>query len=770
MPGQELFVLGRALMLKRKDGIHSLVPFPHIQEVFMGKTGKWILGTLAALIVLLVALTLSLPLLIDPNSYKDLIARKVQEQTGRQISIPGDIALKVSPLGLKTVFRLGEVRIASTQKFPDTELLTSKLVEIRLALWPLLRSKELRMNTIRLEGVSLNLIRSADGATNWSEGVTAGRPAPGAETRPPETKTGTPLAAIDIEGIDVRDLNISFADRQTGKDIRLNNLNFTTGRIRAENPIPIQSDFTVVLDESGRQPLTASVKARADLTFSPDLQQISLHGFSGTGQISGGTLPVPELGIALATDLDLDLDLKQQKADIKKLVLQKDALRVEAKLALTDWAAPKATGTLRIPAFSPRAMAASWGVTLPLADQNSLSNLAADLAFAYEPTALTINDLQVTLDDTSLTGTVKADNLSEQPFFDLALKLNAIDLNRYALTPPAAPAEQPPAPAAPAAPMEKSPEQPLLPVAQLRGLNFNADLGIASLKTGKLNLSNLQLKASGKEGMITFAPLAANLYDGAVTVNGEIDARQDMPLINLRNSVKGIQLGPLFRDLSGKEEMTGRADINADLTSKGLTQSELTRNSNGTLKLAVADGEIAKLRIIDTIRTARSLLGVAGSTSTAPESQTAGGAEGAGRPTSFASLSASGVLQNGVFHNNDLLAESELMRVNGEGTVDLVSERIDYLLTIYLAKAIDRSGETGLVDLAETPIPYRVRGTFDRIEQSAALEEIAKSQAKRVLVKELEKHLGGEQPEGTEKKSGGAEELIQKGLKGLFGK
>ncbi|MHB1349918.1 MAG: AsmA family protein [Desulfobulbaceae bacterium] len=734
----------------------------------MGKTGKWILGTLAALIVLLVALTLSLPLLIDPNSYKDLIARKVQEQTGRQISIPGDIALKVSPLGLKTVFRLGEVRIASTPKFPDTELLTSKLVEIRLALWPLLRNRELRMNTIRLEGVNLNLIRSVDGATNWSEGVTTGSPAPGAETRQPATKTGAPLAAIDIEGVDVQDLNISFADRQTGKDIRLNNLNFTTGRIRPENPIPIQSDFTVVLDESGRQPLTASVKAQADLTFSPDLQRLSLQSFSGTGQISGGTLPVPELGIALATDLDLDL--KQQKADIKKLVLQKDDLRVEAKLALTDWAAPRATGTLRIPAFSPRTMAASWGVTLPLADPNSLSNLAADLAFAYEPAALTINDLQLTLDDTSLTGTVKADNLSEQPFFDLALKLNAIDLNRYAAAPPAAPAEQPPAPAAPAAPMEKSAEQPLLPVELLRGLNFNADLGIASLKTGKLSLSNLQLKAGGKEGMITFAPLAANLYDGAVTVNGEIDARQDMPLIHLRNSVKGIQLGPLFRDLSGKEEMTGRADINADLTSKGLTQSELTRNSNGTLKLAVADGEIAKLRIIDTIRTARSLLGVAGSTSTAPASQTAGGAEGAGRPTSFASLSASGVLQNGVFHNNDLLAESELMRVNGEGTVDLVSERIDYLLTIYLAKAIDRSGETGLVDLAETPIPYRVRGTFDRIEQSAALEEIAKSQAKRVLVKELEKHLGGEQPEGTEKKSGGAEELIQKGLKGLFGK
>ena len=36
----------------------------------MGKTGKWILGTVAALVGLLILITLSLPLLIDPNSYK----------------------------------------------------------------------------------------------------------------------------------------------------------------------------------------------------------------------------------------------------------------------------------------------------------------------------------------------------------------------------------------------------------------------------------------------------------------------------------------------------------------------------------------------------------------------------------------------------------------------------------------------------------------------------------------------------------------------------
>ena len=739
----------------------------------MGRRGKWILGTVAALVGLLILFTLSLPLLIDPNSYKKLIAQKVQEQTGRQVSIPGDIALKVSPLGLKTVFRLGEVSISSTSNFPDTALLTSRLVEIQLALWPLIRSQKLQMNTIRLEGVSMNLIKGADGSNNWSgtardnEKKTTG---PGPQQ--PAAKSGSPLAAIDIGGVVIKDLNVSFADKQAGKTVRLNNLNLTVGRIRSSSPIPMQGDVTLLLDENGRQPLTVRINAQTTLIIVPEQGKISIQGFSGDAQIAGGTLPIPELGLKLATGLDLDL--RQEKAEIKKLTLQKSDMRAEAELSISGWATPRITGTLRIPAFSPRAQAAAWGLTLPLTNPESLTRVAADFVFSSDLANLTLSKLQLTLDDTSVTGTAAVRNLNDQPTYDLALQVNQIDLNRYATTSAAPTAQTQAGPAPPPIPRDNTGNKPLLPVALLRNLNFNADLTMESLKIGKLNLSNLQLKASGKGGAITITPLAAGLYDGTVTVRGEIDARRDIPSIHLAKSAKGIQLGPLFRDLRGKEEITGRADINADLTSRGLTRNELIRNSNGTLNLLVADGEIAKLQILDTIRSANTLLGTASgkrpvATATAAATQTSGGGQETGRPTTFTRLAASGVLQNGVFRNEDLLAESELMRVTGEGTVDLVSERIDYLLTVSLAKGIDSSGQTGLANLSETPIPYRVRGTFGHIEQSAALEEIAKSQAKKVLVKELEKHLGGEKPAGMQKE-GGTEELIEKGLKSLFGK
>jgi AsmA protein len=140
----------------------------------MNKAVKWIIGVFAVLVGLLIIIALSLPRLIDPNDYKAVITRKVQEQTGRELSIPGDIKLDVSLLGLQTMFSLGDVKLSSSPDFPETEFLSSRQVHIALALWPLIRNKELQVSNIHLEGVNVNLVRNEDGSSNWDD--LAGKP------------------------------------------------------------------------------------------------------------------------------------------------------------------------------------------------------------------------------------------------------------------------------------------------------------------------------------------------------------------------------------------------------------------------------------------------------------------------------------------------------------------------------------------------------------------------------------------------------------------
>lgn len=673
----------------------------------MSSPVKWILGAIAALILLVIIIIVSIPLFIDPNDYKDKITEAVHKQTGRELSIPGDIKLSVSP-SLKAVFRIGDVSMSSSEEFKGTDFFSSELVEINLALWPLIASKTLQVNNVTLKGVNVNLIRRSSGSTNWEDlagGKKTGetdQPTTTDTQKPPEDKPAKTLPKIDIGGVNIADINVTYTDEMAGRTVKLSNFNLQVGHVLAGKPFPVDADFTITIDD-GKKPLSAKTGFSTNLTFDLAKLVFLVDQLKLTTDISGAPVPVKLFG------LEMDAE-----ANLGKSVVDVSALKIH-------------------------------------------------------------------IDDTTIDGTASITDL-QNPSYKAALHIDQLNLDRYKIEKkkPAEQAEtasqsaetQPrPAPGPgnwkPAQQVEE--ELPIIPVDLLRGLTFDAEIKVDKLVAAKLVTTDILIKATGNEGLIRLEPFSANLYQGTVTVNGDIDARQDIPKMKLTKVLQSVEMGPLFMDMKGKEEVKGTADINVEVTTHGLTKKQLTYNSNGTMKLSLQDGEIAKLKIIDTIRFAKQLYegGAVGQPS-AKEKQPSG------RPTSFANLSASGTITKGVFRNNDLLAESELMRVTGKGTVNLNTEEIDYLLTIYLAKSLERDEEKDLVEMADTPIPYKVTGTFDKIDQQAALGEILKAGAVKLLSKELEKQLGGDQEKSSEdgKKdaTGGAEELINKGLKSLFGK
>jgi len=747
----------------------------------MSKIVKWTIGVIGILIALIVIISLSLPLFIDPNDYKDTIAKKVREQTGRELSIPGDIKLDVSLIGLKTVFSLGDINLSSSKDFPGTEFFSSKLAEINLALWPLITKKELMVNKIILKGVNINLVRNKDGAGSWDD--LAGDRQPQPEKKPadrakdiPKDKSGKGLAAIDIGAIQGRDINFTYVDNQVGRTVKLSNFNLDVGHIRNGKSFPLKASFDLFHEDSQKKSVSAAVDTKSNFTFFTAQQHFIIDGFNCKGLVQG--VPASGQELDLEVSADIDLELQKQKIEIKKLAIRQGEMQIKTILTLAGFSDPQLTGSLEVLEFSPRAQAESLGMTLPLEDPKSLSQMSGEIDFSGNMNELQVKKLTLNLDDTTVNGTASVKNILN-PAYDLVLHINQLDLDRYKMVKKVEQAQEA-SPATPRSPQkEQDGDQIIIPAEQLRNLTFSAEIKIDKLKAAKLNIANIQLKASGSEGLIKLDPFAADMYEGTVTVTGDLDARPDIPKMHFIKELQGVQLGPMFMDMKGKEEIKGRADIHADLTTNGMTKNELTRNANGKMTLSLADGEIAKLKIIDTIRTAKALIGSQKEEEKQPDTaqQTDAGKEpskenkSSGRPTTFASLTATGVITNGVFKNNDLLAESELMKVTGKGTVNMVTEQVDYLLTIYLAKYLERDEKSGLVELADRPIPYRVKGTFDKIAQSAALEKLLVDEGKKLLIKELGKQFGGDtQKDGDKKESSDStEDLINKGLKSLFG-
>ena len=737
----------------------------------MNKAVKWILIAVAGLIGLVVIVAISVPFFINPNDYKGKISQLVQDQTGRELSIPGDIKLHVSPR-LDVTFSLGEIRLAAGKDFTGTPFASSKLAEIKLALWPLLSQKQLQVNNITLENVQLNLIRNKEGKTNWQDLVAGSKRKSAPKEQAPETGKDQPTQAaekkpltIDIGAIDIKDINVRYQDEQSGKTIELSKFNLNVGHLQEGQPFPIEADFILNLNDTKQKPLTATIASKGTLTLFLSKQRFILADFSLNGLFQGTMFPASKLELELLTDADINLP--DEKVIVKKLVVKQGELTAETALSLTGFKTPSIEGTFQLQEFSPRTYLERQGIALPdFSDPQVLARLSASLGFSLDRDRLAVKDINVQLDNTTIKATASVNNL-KHPAYELVMDIDQLDLDRYAVkkakkTEPAsmATAEEPTQQQM--AQGTREADQLIIPVHLLRDLLFSADIKIGSLKAAKLQTSQIVLKAEGKDGLIRLEPLSAKLYDGTITVTGEIDVRGDTPKMQLKKVLQNVEMGPLFVDMTGREEISGRANLQADVITRGLTKKELTRNANGAMSLSLADGLIARLQILQTIRLAKALLD---KQAMAPASSE--------QPTGFATLTASGKLTNGVFTNNDLLMESDLMKVTGKGTVDLVNEQIDYLLTVYLTDRVERDKETGLVDLGNTPIPYRIKGSFTKLEQSAAVGELVKAKAEEFLLDTLQKQLepDSNKKDATKKDTPATDagSLINRGLKGLFG-
>jgi AsmA protein len=214
--------------------------------------------------------------------------------------------------------------------------------------------------------------------------------------------------------------------------------------------------------------------------------------------------------------------------------------------------------------------------------------------------------------------------------------------------------------------------------------------------------------------------LSAKLYQGVYSGNINIDARGKQPILSLDERLTGIQAGPLLKDLRGSAPMTGRADLSARLTASGTDTKALQRSANGNTRFAFVDGTIKGIDLLNTLCKAFSGLNM---TSLRKEDlisgllqfaapQPSATAESTNR-TEFAALTGSLKIANGVAHNEDLSLKSPLLRINGRGDINLVTEQLDYVATVALVSSCQGQGGRDFQELAGIPVPVRISGPLE---------------------------------------------------------
>ncbi|MGH8750408.1 MAG: AsmA-like C-terminal region-containing protein, partial [Burkholderiales bacterium] len=115
--------------------------------------------------------------------------------------------------------------------------------------------------------------------------------------------------------------------------------------------------------------------------------------------------------------------------------------------------------------------------------------------------------------------------------------------------------------------------------------------------------------------------------------------------------------------------------------------------------------------------------------------------------TDFSELKASFVIKNGVAHNDDLSMKSPLLRLSGNGDINVGEDSLNYLAKASIVASAKGQGGTDLSSLKGVTIPVRVSGPFKspsyNLDFGGAVTEVVKQKAEEAVKSKVQDKLKG---------------------------
>lgn len=783
----------------------------------MKRLFQLLLAAIGILGVVVVAAVVYVTTFLDPEDFKPYLVEVVREHSGLELALEGPLSWSFYP-------RVG-VSIADVEgRLPDREdeapFLAFSRAEVGLSFATLLRG-EIAIEGVTLDGVQLRLERDEAGQGNWEpllERLASQRES-AASALEPASAGINPIGnsnlavALNIASVEVRNGEVLYRDLGAEREWLLESLRFTGTNVNPTRAFPLSASFQLAshgaLDwrELERPPgLTSEVSLEGRARIALAERHYELTGFTvetssrpaafehpQTATLSGDTLSVdlaeqrlgltagqldtslqhPRLGekaLDLTLDFVLDTDLAEQRAQLRELVLTgPDELNIKGNLNLSGLAeAPAYRGQLSLAPLSLRPWLERFGQLPDTADAEALSDVALTSPIEGDLSQLALAGLTLVLDDSTFTG--RLDVGLDGQRLDVALQGDTLDLDSY-LPPPEAPEE---ASASRGlfgisqAYAQDEEAAPLVPAEWLATLALDGELSLERLRLLGLDFTQVELALAGRDGRQRLTGFASRLYDGTLSASGELDLTREPIHWQLEPSLSRVRLEPLHQALNRDGDpapLRGRLTAEGGLTASGNDWPSLRRHLNGELAAHIDEGAILDVNV------SRELCAVTAALER--EEMTREWSE----ETRFERAEMTLLIRDGVARSEDIRVALPGIEIDGEGELDLVTERFDLRAATRFVNTADAACRVN-PRLERVPLPVRCSGhytgdsrewcRFDRDAFQQTLAELLREEAGRRAGEEVEKRLEGSLDKLDERLGEGAGEELRDALRGLF--
>ncbi len=131
---------------------------------------------MSGIVVILIAIIVAVPLLVPTSVYKEQVVSLVKKQTGRDLTIGGDVGLSFFP---RLAVKVDDVDLSNATWAKDKSMASMKELRAAIKIIPLF-SGNVEIDSFMLVDPVIHLEVKADGTPNWqfSDAVAPTAPAP----------------------------------------------------------------------------------------------------------------------------------------------------------------------------------------------------------------------------------------------------------------------------------------------------------------------------------------------------------------------------------------------------------------------------------------------------------------------------------------------------------------------------------------------------------------------------------------------------------------
>jgi AsmA protein len=695
----------------------------------MKRIFKTLFGLLGAVVLLLLLAAFLIPLIFDKEDLKSVIAAKFQQQTGRELTIDGELDFTVFPW---VAIIVSDMSISNAESFGDEDFASIRQARVGVGLIPLF-SKKIVVDEITLDELQLALAVNERGQNNWDDLSEAG----GESTDESAGNGESAFSSQEVAGLNIRNAQISYKDLESNLSYLLSEFSMQTGALGTDEPLPLVVSM-LLEDLFAKSSYEVGLSAAAAINLDTEQYrfkglELEMHDVTTEGESSPVRIQTPLLQADLAAQT---LVMESFTVSVAELEISG---ALSAEQILGD---PEFTGALSSNEFSPAELMSSMAIeTPPTTDPNLLqrSRFSADLTGNLSEVRL--DNLSLELDESAVAGNILVRN-SSPAFIRFDFDIDELNVDGYL---------------APAS--ETADEDVAIPKEEIQGIDLQGNLKVGQMQLAGLAFTDAGVGVKVVNGALRLHPVTAEFYGGTYSGDIYLNSSGATPVVELDEKLDSVTFQQLVGDLVDTESLSGMAIGHVKLKGQGKTSSEMLGSLNGDMGLTLTEGALEGINIWYEIRRAYAVF--KGLPPPDPEPDR----------TVFSKMQMSASVNDGVMNTRDLVGELPFLTIRGNGAINLAQSQVDLGLVAAIRDVPELNDDPLAADLGGKQFPLKISGPLDDPGITVDWEELLKGEAVNMLLDKLIKsdsdddsETKEEDPDAEDTQEESSEEKVVKGL------